>query len=128
MHNSIVSKRAEIERIAVLFGPKAKQARTAKHGNLVKTLLTWLKQARFAGINFDGSILREKALEIAGRLGIADLWHKMAGLTVSTRGTASLEKQSECQTIAEIVANLIATGNKDIERTSTSHTILKSWR
>ncbi|KAL1453534.1 hypothetical protein MTO96_043753 [Rhipicephalus appendiculatus] len=70
--NSIVSKRAEIEGNAALFGPKAKQARGAKYGNLDDALLTWFKQACAAGINFDGSILREKAMEIADRLGITD--------------------------------------------------------
>lgn len=70
--NSIVSKRAEIEGNAALFGPKAKRARGAKYGNLDEALLTWFKQARAAGINFDGSILREKAMVIADRLGIAD--------------------------------------------------------
>ncbi|KAL1418186.1 hypothetical protein MTO96_026197 [Rhipicephalus appendiculatus] len=70
--NSIVSKRAEIEENAALFGPKAKQARGAKYGNLDDALLTWFKQARAASINFDGSILREKAMEIADRLGITD--------------------------------------------------------
>nr|XP_054922997.1 tigger transposable element-derived protein 6-like [Dermacentor andersoni] len=70
--NSIVSKRAEIQGNAALFGPKAKQARGAKYGNLDESLLTWFKQARTAGVNFDGSILREKAMEIADRLGISD--------------------------------------------------------
>uniref|UniRef100_A0A1E1X318 Putative tigger transposable element n=1 Tax=Amblyomma aureolatum TaxID=187763 RepID=A0A1E1X318_9ACAR len=70
--NSIVSKRAEIEGNAALFGPKAKQARGAKYGNLDEALLTWFKQARAAGVNFDGSILREKAVDIADRLGITD--------------------------------------------------------
>ncbi|KAH6930953.1 hypothetical protein HPB50_021067 [Hyalomma asiaticum] len=70
--NSIVSKRAQIEGNATLFGPKPKQARGAKYGNLDETFLTWFKQARTAGINFDGSTLREKAMEIADRLGITD--------------------------------------------------------
>lgn len=70
--NSIVSKRAEIKGNAALFGPKAKQARGAKYGTLDESLLTWFQQARAAGINFDGSILREKAMEVADRLGITD--------------------------------------------------------
>ncbi|KAH7947438.1 hypothetical protein HPB52_011951 [Rhipicephalus sanguineus] len=70
--NSIVSKRAEIKGNAAPFGPKAKQARCAKYGNLEETLLTWFNQARAAGINFDGSILHEKLMEIADRLGIID--------------------------------------------------------
>ncbi|KAL1466151.1 hypothetical protein MTO96_042915 [Rhipicephalus appendiculatus] len=50
----------------------AKQARGAKYGTLDETLLTWFRQARAAGINFDGSILRKKAMEVADRLGITD--------------------------------------------------------
>lgn len=37
--NSIVSKPAEIERNAAVFGPEAKQAHGTKYGNLDKTLL-----------------------------------------------------------------------------------------
>ncbi|XP_037508969.1 tigger transposable element-derived protein 6 [Rhipicephalus sanguineus] len=70
--NSTVSKRGEIKGNATLFSPKAKQACGAKYGNLDDTLLTWFKQACAAGINFDGSILHEKAMEIANRLGITD--------------------------------------------------------
>ncbi|KAL1437462.1 hypothetical protein MTO96_048850 [Rhipicephalus appendiculatus] len=70
--NGIIAKRAEIEGNVALFGPKAKQARGAKYGTLDETLLTWFRQARAAGINFDGSILREKAMEVADRLGITD--------------------------------------------------------
>ncbi|KAH7979250.1 hypothetical protein HPB49_008816 [Dermacentor silvarum] len=70
--NSIVSKWAEIEGNATLFGDKAKQAHGAKYGNLDEALLTWFKQARAAGVNFDSSILREKAMKIADRLGIID--------------------------------------------------------
>ncbi|KAL3210040.1 hypothetical protein MRX96_037388 [Rhipicephalus microplus] len=50
----------------------AKQASGIKHGDLHEALLTWIKQACAAGINFDGSISRKKAMEIADRLGIAD--------------------------------------------------------
>lgn len=40
MHNSFVSKRAEIEGNATLFGPKAQQARGTKHEKLDEALLT----------------------------------------------------------------------------------------
>nr|XP_050037916.1 tigger transposable element-derived protein 6-like [Dermacentor andersoni] len=91
--NSIVSKRAEIQGNAALLGPKAKEARGAKYGNLDESLLTWFKQARAAGVNFDGSILREKAMEIADRLGISDFaasngwidrFRKRLGITYKT--------------------------------------------
>ncbi|KAH8039696.1 hypothetical protein HPB51_008289 [Rhipicephalus microplus] len=69
--NSIISKRAEIEENAVLFSPKAKQARGATHVKL-ESLFTCFRQARAAGINFDSNILREKAIKKAGRLSITD--------------------------------------------------------
>ncbi|KAH8018541.1 hypothetical protein HPB51_008777 [Rhipicephalus microplus] len=68
--NGIIAKRAEREENVVLFSPKAKQARGAKCRTLYETLLTWFRQARTAGINFDGTILHEKAMEVADRLGI----------------------------------------------------------
>ncbi|KAL3179608.1 hypothetical protein MRX96_037988 [Rhipicephalus microplus] len=58
MLNSIVSKRARLKE-KPLFDSKAKQGRGAKHGNLDEALLTRLKQARAASINFDGSLLRK---------------------------------------------------------------------
>ncbi|KAK8766565.1 hypothetical protein V5799_006661 [Amblyomma americanum] len=70
--NTIVSKRKEIEGNALVFGAGTKQARGARHGELEEALLKWFKQARASGVNFDGSILREKAMEIAGVLGIDD--------------------------------------------------------
>lgn len=70
--NSIVSKQAKIEGNATLFGGKAKQAHGAKYWNLDEPLLTWFKQAHAAGVNFDGSILCEQAMEIADMLGIVD--------------------------------------------------------
>lgn len=71
MHNSFVSKRAEIEGNATLFGPKAQQARGTKHKKLDEALLTWLKQARTTGINFDSSLLSAKVMEIADGLDVA---------------------------------------------------------
>ncbi|KAH8027222.1 hypothetical protein HPB51_003675 [Rhipicephalus microplus] len=70
--NSIVSKRDEIERIAALISPKGKQARGAKHKKHDEALLTWFKKACAADISFDSHILREKAMKIANRQGIAD--------------------------------------------------------
>ncbi|KAK8781737.1 hypothetical protein V5799_016922 [Amblyomma americanum] len=70
--NTIVSKRKEIEGNALVFGAGTKQARGARHGELEEALLKWFKQARASGVNFDGSILREKAMEIADVLGIDD--------------------------------------------------------
>ncbi|KAG0417050.1 hypothetical protein HPB47_005912 [Ixodes persulcatus] len=46
--------------------------RGAKHGELEDALLKWFKQARASGVNFDGSILREKVMEIADIMGIED--------------------------------------------------------
>lgn len=57
---------------ALVFGTGRKEARGARHGQLEEALLKWFKQARTSSINFDGSILQEKALEIADILGIDD--------------------------------------------------------
>lgn len=70
--NGIIMKRAEIEENVALFGRKAKQAHGVKYGTLDETLLTLFRQACAASINFDGSILREKTIEVADRLGITD--------------------------------------------------------
>ncbi|KAG0432026.1 hypothetical protein HPB47_021215 [Ixodes persulcatus] len=70
--NTVVSKRKDIESNALVFGSATKQARGAKHGELEAALLNWFKQARASGVNFDGSILREKAMEIAKMLDIDD--------------------------------------------------------
>ncbi|KAH7980494.1 hypothetical protein HPB49_016673 [Dermacentor silvarum] len=51
---------------------RTKQAQGARHGELEKVLLKWLKQARAAGVNFDGSVLKEKALKVADVLEIED--------------------------------------------------------
>lgn len=68
--NSIVAKRIEIEENARTFDVKCKQARSSEHVQLDKAVFEWFKQARAAGVNFDGTILREKALEITDKLGI----------------------------------------------------------
>ncbi|XP_037509385.1 tigger transposable element-derived protein 6-like [Rhipicephalus sanguineus] len=70
--NSIVAKRIEIEENARTFDVKCKQARSSEHVQLDKAVFEWFKQARAAGVNFDGTILREKALEIADKLGLKD--------------------------------------------------------
>ncbi|EEC14122.1 centromere protein B, putative [Ixodes scapularis] len=57
--NTVVSKRKQIEENALVFGAATKQARGAKHGELEDA-----QQARPSGVNFDGSILWEKAMEI----------------------------------------------------------------
>ncbi|KAH7944040.1 hypothetical protein HPB52_014777 [Rhipicephalus sanguineus] len=66
--NSIVAKRIEIEENARTFDVKCKQARSSEHVQLDKAVFEWFKQARAAGVNFDGTILRERALEIADKL------------------------------------------------------------
>lgn len=68
--NSIVAKRGEIEENARVFDVKCKQARSSEYTHLDEAVFTWFKQARAGGVNFDGTILREKALEIADKLGI----------------------------------------------------------
>ncbi|KAM7283587.1 tigger transposable element-derived protein 6-like [Ixodes scapularis] len=70
--NTVVSKRKQIEENALVFGAATKQARGAKQEELEDALLKWFKQARASGVNFDGSILREKAMEIADIMGIED--------------------------------------------------------
>ncbi|KAG0426595.1 hypothetical protein HPB47_026299 [Ixodes persulcatus] len=70
--NTVVSKRKDIESNALVFSSATKQARGAKHGELEAALLNWFKQVRASGVNFDGSILWEKAKEIAEMLDIDD--------------------------------------------------------
>ncbi|KAL1484703.1 hypothetical protein MTO96_032422 [Rhipicephalus appendiculatus] len=70
--NTVVSKRKEIETNTLVFSGATKQARGARHGELEEALLKWFKQARASGVNFDGNVLNEKALEIADVLGIDD--------------------------------------------------------
>ncbi|KAH7961811.1 hypothetical protein HPB52_012244 [Rhipicephalus sanguineus] len=95
----------DIKGNATLFSPKAKQACGAKYGNLDDTLLTWFKQACAAGINFDGSILHEKAMEIANRLGITDFtvsngwidhFRKRHGIAYKTPSKSSSLKGEAC--------------------------------
>ncbi|KAH6921440.1 hypothetical protein HPB50_000588 [Hyalomma asiaticum] len=70
--NPVVSKRKEIEMNAMVFSGTTKQARGARHGERKEALLKWFKQAWASGINFDGSVLKEKALKVADILGIDD--------------------------------------------------------
>ncbi|KAH7980775.1 hypothetical protein HPB49_019131 [Dermacentor silvarum] len=69
--NTVVSKWKEIEKNAMVFSGATKQARGARHGELEEALLKWFKQVQISGVNFDGSVLKEKALEVAD-LGIDD--------------------------------------------------------
>lgn len=68
--NSIVATRGEIEENARVFDVKCKQAWSSEYTHLDEAVFTWFKQTRAGGVNFDGTILREKALEIADKLGI----------------------------------------------------------
>lgn len=69
--NSMVAKRAEIEAKAVGPNLDSKKSRGAKHGDLETVLLKQFQQARGAKVNFNGSALREKVMEIATHLGIS---------------------------------------------------------
>lgn len=68
--NTIVARRSKIEENARNFAGGCKQARGAEHTPLDEAVFKWFKQARAAGVNFDGTILREKTIEIADKLGI----------------------------------------------------------
>ncbi|XP_037576660.1 major centromere autoantigen B [Dermacentor silvarum] len=70
--NTVVSKRKGIETNAMAFSGATKQACEAHHGELEEALLKWFKQARASGVNFNGSVLKEKALEVVDALGIDD--------------------------------------------------------
>ncbi|KAH8023852.1 hypothetical protein HPB51_018833 [Rhipicephalus microplus] len=70
--NSIVAKWIELKENARTFDVKCKQVRSSEHVQLDKAVFEWFKQARAAGVNFDGTILREKALEITDKLSIDD--------------------------------------------------------
>ncbi|KAH7971175.1 hypothetical protein HPB49_019959 [Dermacentor silvarum] len=68
--NTIVARRNEIEENARNFAGGCKQARGSEHTQFDEAVFKWFKQARAAGVNFGGTILREKAVEIADKLGI----------------------------------------------------------
>ncbi|KAG0432764.1 hypothetical protein HPB47_020535 [Ixodes persulcatus] len=67
--NTVVSKRKDEEGNALTFGAATKQACGAKHGELEDAPL---KQARASGVNFEGSILWEGAMDNADITGIED--------------------------------------------------------
>lgn len=50
-----------------------KQARGVKHEQVENVLLTWFEEIKVAGVNVDGSVLREKVDNIALSLGIEAL-------------------------------------------------------
>ncbi|KAH8009840.1 hypothetical protein HPB51_020188 [Rhipicephalus microplus] len=68
--NSVVRKQIEIEENARTLDVKCKQAWSSEHMQLDEAVFELFNQARAAGVNFDSTILREKALEIADKLGI----------------------------------------------------------
>lgn len=69
--NTIVGKQEVIQKIQV-FSAGVKQTRGAQHGKMEQILLAWFKEVRAAGVNIDGTVVREKADEIALSLGIDD--------------------------------------------------------
>lgn len=70
--NTGVSKWKEIETDTLVFSGATKKPREARHRELEEALLKSFKQARASGVNFDDSVLKKKALEIADVLGIDD--------------------------------------------------------
>lgn len=70
--NTIVGKQEEIQKKIQVFSAGVKQTRGAQHGKMEQILLAWFKEVRAAGVNIDGTVVREKADEIALSLGIDD--------------------------------------------------------
>lgn len=68
--NSIITKRGKIEENAWTFDVKCKQGWGALHMHLGEAVFKWLKHSRAADVNFDGTILREKAMKVADKLRI----------------------------------------------------------
>ncbi|KAH8019706.1 hypothetical protein HPB51_021028 [Rhipicephalus microplus] len=62
--STIVGQRDTIIKNVLSFSVNAKQAKTAQHVKLEKSLLTWFKEVSAAGVNIDGKVLHEKADEI----------------------------------------------------------------
>lgn len=70
--NTVVSKRKDEEGNSLIFGAATKQDCGAKHGELEDAPLKQVKQAGASGVNFEGSILWEGALENADIMSIED--------------------------------------------------------
>lgn len=73
--NSIYRKKNEIREQIRRCGKSSitrKTSKESKFSELEKILFTWYQQSRAANIPIDGSIIREKAKQIAERLGIND--------------------------------------------------------
>lgn len=71
--NSIISKKDEIRKQVDKYGASAKKRKTGREStykDLETVLYDWYRQARALQIPIDGTILREKALEIATLKGI----------------------------------------------------------
>lgn len=68
--NSIVSKREILLREAANTSSNCKKRKLGKYEDVEKPLLEWFKQQRAQNIPLNGSIIKEKAEQIALRLGI----------------------------------------------------------
>lgn len=103
--NTIVGKREEIQKNIQVFGAGVKQTRGAQHGKMEEVLLAWFREVRAAGVNVDGTVVRERADEIALSLGIEDFkasggWlhrfktrHGLSYKTVSGEGKSADQDQ-----------------------------------
>ncbi|KAM3915651.1 tigger transposable element-derived protein 4-like [Leptodactylus fuscus] len=73
--NTIVRNKKHIleqsEKLGKMSG-KLSKFRKAKHEELENILMKWINQARAAGINIDGSVVREKANTLAAKMNVKD--------------------------------------------------------
>ncbi|KAM3936770.1 tigger transposable element-derived protein 4-like [Leptodactylus fuscus] len=73
--NTIVRNKKHIleqsEKLGKMSGKRSK-FRKAKHEELENILMKWINQARAAGINIDGSVVREKANTLAAKMNVKD--------------------------------------------------------
>lgn len=70
--STIVGQRDQIMQNVQRFGVNSKEAKSAHHVKVEEVLLTWFKEVTAAGVNVDGKVLREKAVDIALTLGVED--------------------------------------------------------
>lgn len=68
--SEILAKKGKYLNVAQNRGPRSKKVNKPKFETLEQALITWFTQARGQGIPVDGPIVKEKAREIALRMGI----------------------------------------------------------
>jgi centromere protein B len=92
-----VKNHKQIERIYAQFGPFSKQRKSLKLSPLEKVesaLAAWFKPARESNASVDGTHLKDKALHIVDRLGVAN-FSASNGWIIRFKDT-TLRRKKEC--------------------------------